>query len=248
MIRISAVSYLNTFPFIFGLKQSGINDECEITTDVPAKCAQKLIDNEVDIGLVPVAVIPQLAFHQILTDYCIGAKGEVFTVLLLSNKPLNEINEIYLDNESRTSVQLVKILARYFWNKNPEWKNITLLNNLPDDNSHAKVLIGDKTFSKRKDYLYVYDLAEEWYKFTGLPFVFACWIANKPIPDNFIDKFNAAIEKGVKNIDATIAAFEHIIPADVDAKAYYTDYISYKLDEDKIKGMNLFLEYLKNER
>jgi chorismate dehydratase len=106
MIRISAVSYLNTYPFIYGLERSELINECNITTDVPAICAQKLLNNEVDIGLVPVAIIPQLNSYRIISDYCIGAIGKVHTVLLLSKIPLPEIKNIYLDNESFSSVGL----------------------------------------------------------------------------------------------------------------------------------------------
>lgn len=245
MITISAVSYLNTYPFIFGLEQSELSYECKITTDVPAICAEKLINNKADIGLVPVAIIPQLPYHKIITDYCIGAVGEVYTVLLLSKIPLNEIKEIYLDNESRTSVQLVKILAEKYWKINPEWVNICHSNTIVNDDFQSIVLIGDKTFSLRKKYPYIYDLSEEWYKFTHLPFVFACWIANKPLPEEFIQKFNKTIKIGVDNIDKVIDAFKDKIPENVNAREYYTRYISYNLDENKRKGLDLFLKYLK---
>lgn len=245
MIRISAVSYLNTYPFIYGLQQSELMNEFTITTDVPAICAQKLINNEVEIGLVPVAIIPQLRYHRIITDYCIGAIGKVHTVLLLSKIPLQEIKNIYLDNESRTSVKLVKVLARNYWKINPGWIDIPNSNTSKTDDFESVVLIGDKTFTARQNYPYVYDLAEEWQLFTGLPFVFACWVANKPLKEDFILKFNNIIKTGIENIDKVIDAFKDKIPDNVDAKEYYTRYISYNLDEDKKMGLDLFLKYLK---
>lgn len=245
MIRISAVSYLNTYPFIYGLERSELINECNITTDVPAICAQKLLNNEVDIGLVPVAIIPQLNSYRIISDYCIGAIGKVHTVLLLSKIPLPEIKNIYLDNESRTSVQLVKVLAENYWKINPGWINISNSEASINNDFESVVLIGDKTFSARENYPYVYDLAEEWYKFTNLPFVFACWVANKSLPDEFINKFNETIKIGVENIDEVIEAFKDKIPGNVDAREYYTRYISYNLDENKKKGLELFLKYLK---
>jgi chorismate dehydratase len=241
MIKISAVSYLNTFPFIYGLNKSKIKNEFEIFRDVPAICAEKLISNQVDIGLVPVAVLPQLSYYNIITNYCIGAVGKVYTVLLLSHVPLNQISEIYLDNESRTSVQLVKVLAENFWKIKPDWINIkeTVTNNY-----QSVVLIGDKTFTEREKYPYVYDLAEEWCKFTSLPFVFACWVANKPISEEFNNLFNKSLQQGVENIDEVIKEFKDQIPENVNAKEYYTEYISYNLDDNKRKGLNLFLSFL----
>jgi chorismate dehydratase len=241
MIKISAVSYLNTFPFIYGLNKSKIKNEFEIFRDVPAICAEKLISNQVDIGLVPVAVLPQLSYYNIITNYCIGAVGKVYTVLLLSHVPLNQISEIYLDNESRTSVQLVKVLAENFWKIKPDWINIK---ETETNNYQSVVLIGDKTFTEREKYPYVYDLAEEWCKFTSLPFVFACWVANKPIPEEFNNLFNKSLQQGVENIDEVIKEFKDQIPENVNAKEYYTEYISYNLDDNKRKGLNLFLSFL----
>ncbi len=241
MIKISAVSYLNTFPFIYGLNKSKIKNEFEISRDVPAICAEKLISNQVDIGLVPVAVLPQLSYYNIITNYCIGAVGKVYTVLLLSHVPLNQISEIYLDNESRTSVQLVKVLAENFWKIKPDWINIK---ETETKNYQSVVLIGDKTFTEREKYPYVYDLAEEWSKYTSLPFVFACWVANKPIPEEFNTLFNESLQQGVENIDEVIKEFKDQIPVNVNAKEYYTEYISYNLDDNKRKGLNLFLSFL----
>ena len=242
MIKISAVSYLNTFPFIYGLNHSETQNEFEITRDVPAKCAEKIINNQTDIGLIPVAVFPQLPYYKIITDYCIGAVGKVYTVLLLSKIPLNQITKIFLDNESRTSVQLVKVLAKYYWKTEPEWTNIE---NSKYNDYESVVLIGDKTFTERENYPYVYDLAEEWYKFTSLPFVFACWVANKPIENEFINKLNLLLKNGIDNIENVINEFADQTPSNVDAKKYYTEYISYNFDENKKKGLELFLKLLK---
>ena len=244
MIKISAVSYLNTFPFIYGLENSGYLHNFAIEKDVPAVCAEKLISDKVDIGLIPVAVIPQIKTAEIITDYCIGATAKVKTVLLLSKKPLNDISKIYLDFESRTSVQLVKVLAQNYWKINPKWEKLhqNFTHTLNDD--EAVVLIGDKTFNATAFYPYVYDLASEWIDFTSLPFVFACWVANKKLADNFLIDLNKALNFGVNHINETIAFFNESIPSNADAKSYFTENISYQLDEHKRKGMELFFHYL----
>ncbi len=245
MIKISAVSYLNTFPFIYGLENAGYLHDFVVEKDVPAICAEKLLSGKVDIGLVPVAAIPLLKNAEIITDYCIGALEKVKTVLLLSNQPLNNISKIYLDFESRTSVQLVKVLAQNYWNISPCWEKLDTDFNHKLNANEAVVLIGDKTFTATEHYPYVYDLATEWYSFTGLPFVFACWVANKKLPENFIADLNKTLKYGVNHINETVAVFKKDIPANVDAIDYFTNNISYQLDDAKRKGMELFFKYLK---
>jgi chorismate dehydratase len=245
MIKISAVSYLNTFPFIFGIENSAFLNNFSVEKDVPAICAQKLMDGNVDIGLVPVAVIPLIKTPEIITDYCIGAVGKVKTVLLLSHQPLHNISKIYLDYESRTSVQLVKVLAQNYWKINPAWEksDSTFNHNLNKD--EAIVLIGDKTFTATDKYPYVFDLAEEWINFTSLPFVFACWVANKKLSLDFISDFNKTLKFGVEHINETVRYFKEFIPKSVDATDYFINNISYSLDDNKRKGMELFFKYLK---
>jgi len=246
MIKISAVSYLNTFPFIYGLENANNLNDFIVEKDVPSKCAEKLLLGKVDIGLIPVAVIPLIRNAEIITDYCIGAVAKVKTVLLLSNQPLEKISKIYLDFESRTSVQLVKVLAQNYWEINPIWEkqNENIKYNLKEN--EAIVLIGDKTFTTTEKYPYIYDLATEWNNFTALPFVFACWVANKKLSSIFIKNLNKALKYGVEHINETIITYKNDIPVNVDAKDYFTANISYLLDDDKQKGMQLFFKYLKS--
>ena len=93
-IRVSAVSYLNSIPFVYGLETSSVQSQIELSLDIPSECANKLLYNQVDLGLVPVAIIPQLKFSEIISPYCISANGPVETVCLFSQVPLNEIEEI----------------------------------------------------------------------------------------------------------------------------------------------------------
>jgi len=242
MLKIVAVSYLNTLPFLYGIQNSRFTEPIDLETQVPSVCFDKVIKNQVDIGLVPVAAIPMISGYKIITDYCIGSNGAVDTVLLLSNKPINQINQIYLDNESKTSVELVKVLSKYYWKINPEFLNNT--RNI--DSKESVLMIGDKTFVNRNNYSFIYDLAFEWKHYTSLPFVFACWVAKKSIGDNLINDFNSSLKKGVENIDDVVNHYKNIIPDYVDAKKYYSESIDYKLNSSKIEAMNLFLNYLKN--
>lgn len=245
MIKISAVSYLNTLPFAYGIEQSEyIKNNSVISRDIPSECARKLLAGEVELGLVPVAIIPQLKESYIISDYCIGAVNKVHSVNLYSHYPIDEVTKIKLDYQSRTSVNLCKILCKKHWHVAPRFEqaSIGFENNI--DSQEAAVIIGDRTFNLEDSYPYVYDLSEEWYKMTGLPFVFAAWVANKEIPADYIVEFNEACANGIDHIDEAIE-FGNIDIINQEAqKKYLTESISYSLDADKRKGLSLFLKLL----
>ncbi len=241
--KVSAVSYANTFPFIYGIEQKMNHSDLEMSLDVPAVCAEKLSKGVVDIGLVPVAELSNIPNAQIISKYCIGAIGEVKTVLLMSKLPLDEISEVYLDSESKTSVNLIKVLASRFWKKNWKWQNAPSSFPIPEKHDSI-VLIGDKTYQFRDDYPYIYDLAEVWLEYTGKPFVFAAWVVNRKLPIEFIQDFNQALSFGLHNIDAALDVYAHESQKD-ELSDYLNNYISYDLDEAKLEGMELFLNYLK---
>ena len=121
-IKLSVVSYLNSKPFIFGLEKPWMKEHIELELDIPSVCAMKLLTGKVDVGLVPIAILPELKEYHLLTDYCIGANGDVNSVLLVSQVPLESISRVLLDYQSRTSVLLTRVLAKRFWKINPEWE------------------------------------------------------------------------------------------------------------------------------
>jgi len=245
-IRISAVKYANTYPFIYGLTESGFDKEVVLETDHPADCAAKLISNTVDIGLIPVAALPSLKEYHIISDYCIGANGNVRTVLLLSNCPFEDIRNIYLDYRSFSSVNLTKVLARNSWKREYKWINTSkVFDFLNIGLNEAVVLIGDQCFEFENSFRYKVDLANEWKKFSGLPFVFACWTANKQINNEFITKFNNALRLGVNDIDAVVEKFGNsgTIRGEI-LKKYLVENIDYNFNDEKKKALMLFLELL----
>lgn len=243
-VKISIVSYSNTLPFLYGLKHSPIINDIELSLDIPSKCAEKLLTNQVDIGLVPVAILPELPEYHILTDFCIGANKKVNSVILVSDVPLNEIDTILLDYQSKSSINLVQVLAKEHWKISPKFKHATVgfENNI--NGKTAAVIIGDRTFNLFKTYNYRYDLAEEWYNFTGLPFAFACWASNKPMPQEFVDKLNQSLAFGVSHIDESIGLSNNNGITFDQLQQYLTNNISYELTDDKRKSIQLFLDYL----
>ncbi len=242
-LRITAVSYYNTLPFIYGLKHSGLLSGFELSLDVPSECARKLRDNEADIGLIPVGALPEIPGYLVESNLCIGADKDVKSVLLLANSRLTILKTIYLDTDSRTSVNLVKVLAREHWKINPQWKSIAeLRGKIASD--EGMVLIGDKTFGLSKQYPFCYDLAGEWIKFSGLPFVFAAWVSRKPLPEKFRTAFQAALAWGVEHREQSVIMAEKIHITEDELVSYLTNDISYTLDDAKRKGMEKFLGYL----
>jgi len=242
-IKVSAVSYINSYPFIYGIENSTILNHIELYKDVPSICAQKLLENKVDIGLIPVAVIPKLNHSEIISDYCIGASGPVRSVILASHIPLEKIETIYLDYHSRSSVMLTRVLANKFWKINVKWTDATegFENRIKEN--EAAVIIGDKALVAEKNFPFVYDLAEEWIKHTGLPFVFAAWVTNRNLGETFKNEFNSALQYGITHIDDMIKNTDFsYLPSHISAKDYLTRNIDYLLDDNKTKGLNLFLK------
>ncbi len=241
-IKISVVSYLNSKPFLFGIEHSEIRKQIDLQLDIPSVCARKLIENQVDIGLVPVAIIPSLKQHFIISDYCIGAVGKVSSVMLYSQVPLNAIKQVLLDYQSRTSVTLVKVLAKEYWHISPEWVPATEHFEDQIKDTTAAVIIGDRTFGLEEKYAYVYDLSGEWQKFTKLPFVFACWVANKELSKAFITEFNTALKYGIDHRGTLIEELRAAKIYKTDVENYLKNSISYNYDSDKKRALTLFLE------
>jgi len=242
--KVSAVSYLNTIPFIYGLKNSPIFDQIELTLDFPALCADKLLNNQVDIGLIPVTTIPKIKNAQIISDYCIGSDGEVDTVCLYSDVPIEEIQTIALDYQSITSVALLKILLKEYWQVKPELNNTELGFEDKIKGKDAALVIGDRAFELNAKHQYIYDLSTIWKKMTGFPFVFAVWVSNAKLPKDFIVAFNKALEIGLVDIDKAIALEGDNCSNCKNPEDYLNHKISYLLDAEKQKGMALFLEKL----
>jgi chorismate dehydratase len=240
-IRVGAVSYLNTKPLIYGFQQGMMNDAIELIEEYPSKIAKMLIDDEIDIGLIPVAAILSLKEHHIISDYCIGCDGEVASVCLFSDVPIGEITTILMDYQSHTSVALLKVLLKEHWKIAPELVAGEAGYEEAIEGTTAGLVIGDRAFKQRLRSKYIYDLGQAWKEMTGLPFVFAAWISNKKMTAAFSDEFNKATALGLANIDSIVQAIDYRY---ADLNDYYKKHISFLLDEDKKKALRLFLSKL----
>jgi chorismate dehydratase len=240
-IKVGAVSYLNTKPLVYGFEQGMMKNEVELSFDYPSNVAKNLLNNKIDIGLVPVAALPLMNEYHIISDYCIGATGPVASVCLFSDVPLPEIKTVLLDYQSRTSAALLKILIKEHWKIQPAFTASEKGFEQQIGGHTAGLVIGDRAFAQRKKSKYIYDLAEAWQQMTGLPFVFAVWASNKLMSNEFIAAFNAATSKGLQLTDVIAAS---ALCEDYSLKKYYSENISYVFDEQKKQALKKFHQFL----
>jgi chorismate dehydratase len=235
-IKISAVAYTNTKAFIYGIEHSAVKEQIELSLDIPSDCAAKVIDGTVDLGLIPVAAIPHVPNANIIADYCIGSIGAVNSVFIFSNVPANEIKSLKLDSHSRTSNNLAQVLLKF------HFKQEVSVTTDPEAQTDAIVLIGDRTFGKKEEYPFAYDMGAEWMNFTGLPFVYAAWVANKEIPQDFITEFNTALKLGLDSRAAVLKTLP-VNPV-FDLEDYLMHKLDFELTANKRKALDLFLSYI----
>jgi chorismate dehydratase len=237
-VRVAAVSYLNTKPLLWGLEQAHNKLPMELQLDYPAALASMLGAGEIDLALLPVAAISSIPGARIVSRYGIAADGEVASVAVFSQVPLEQIERVYLDYQSRTSVRLTRLLFEQYWNKEVEFLDA------PEDyiskiqDSTAGVIIGDRALQALPAFEYVYDLATAWQTWTGLPFVFAAWVATKELPGDFMKEFDLAQSVGLSQIDAVVKANPF---AAYSLHKYYTENIQYEMTEERRKGLEEFL-------
>ncbi len=240
-IKVAAVSYLNTKPLLYGIEKSVVIKDIDLILDYPSGLAKKLQDGIIDLALLPVAAIPHIKGANIISNYGIASNGNVVSVALFSDVPLEDIKKVYLDYQSRTSVKLAQILLENYWKIKVEFLPAHE-NYIEDINvTTAGVIIGDRALKNLNRFKYNYDLSAAWKNHTGLDFVFAAWVANKKLPTQFVDMFNAANENGLQHLDIVIA----LNPCNYyDLNTYYSKNIQFLLDDTKKQGLELFLKKL----
>lgn len=240
-IKVGAVSYLNTKPLLYGIEHSDVMEEIELILDYPAQLAKRLQEGSIDLALLPIAAMKEIPGARVISDYGIAADGHVVSVALFSQVPMDEIETVYLDYQSRTSVRLAQLLLADYWKKEVVF--------LPAGEHYihdiagntAGIIIGDRALQQLPNFKYYYDLSAAWKSYTGLDFVFAAWIANKELPISFITEFNAANADGLSHLNTVIAenAVEYY-----SLQTYYTENIKFYLDDRKLAGMKRFLELI----
>jgi chorismate dehydratase len=249
-MRISAISYLNTVPLMWDFEHGLASQEFEISYTVPSQCAAELARGTADIGIIPSAAYATIPNLVIIPGVAIASKQPVRSILLVSHKPLEEIRTIALDNSSLTSVALTRVLFVKFWGGER-----TFASAAPDLDSmlrryDAALLIGDPALQVDRSRYQTWDLAEEWIRFTGKPFVFAFWaVRYEALSHSALDLpaiFNQSRDHGLEPnhvADIVQAWAPKLRITEEAARDYLTRSIHFHFEDECLEGLRLFYGY-----
>jgi chorismate dehydratase len=240
--KVSVVQYLNAVPLVWGMLKGIQQGRYALEFTTPAACADAVRLGKAELGIIPSIEYQRLERAEVFSGISIASKEEVKSILLLSKVPIEKIQTVAVDNSSRTSAALLRILMRKFYSR---WINVTPSAPKPADmlkRADAALVIGDPALTYDGQVPEVYDLAAEWKKFTGLPFVFALWVGREEARiGKYRKDFEDSRDYGLAHIDAIAAEYApklNMQPAGV--RAYLTQNVDYSLDEDNRKGLRLF--------
>jgi chorismate dehydratase len=241
--RLAASSYLNTAPLIWSFQHGSRRELVRLVTDTaPARCADLLAHGEVEAALVPIIEYQRMADVLVVPNVCVGSHSAVRSVVLISKyEDLKNVRSVALDDSSRTSQALVKIIFREFVGSEPKWE---LGAQLMMERSDAALVIGDPAMKISPKGFHVFDLASLWRRFTDTGFVFAMWMARASSIDavSKLD-FAGARDEGLEQIEKIISQYENDLPLPrQEIRKYLTDNITFHVDESLAKGMLLYFE------
>jgi chorismate dehydratase len=250
--RIAASSYLNTAPLIWSfLHGSRQRNVVMITDTAPVRCADLLARGEVEAALVPVIEYERIPDGCAVPEVCVGSRSAVRSVVLVSKyDDLNQIRHVALDEESRTSQALIKIIFREFLEGEPQWQSFT-----PDLDqmlklNDAALLIGDPAMTISSTDYHVFDLATLWHTFTRTGFVFAIWMTRQAAGNETgrID-FAGARDEGLQHVDEIAAQNVKVLGLPQgELVTYLRENICFSMDDDLQKGLDLFLSFARKHR
>ena len=246
-LRVGAVSFLNTKPLIYPLLNGQLQtDEIALSVKVPSHLAIQLNNDELDIGLIPIIEYFRAnatgAGYRILPDMAIGSRGRVLSIQLFSRVPIQDIQQVALDTSSRSSVGLLQILLAEKYQIRPTFRVCNPSIDLTLTDTDAVMLIGDAALKNLGATEYSVDLGAEWQELTGLPFVYACWVARQDVNLRNVPKLLLESKiLGVKQIPeiARIEAEKLGFPETL-CRDYLKNHINYDLDQTAIAGLELY--------
>lgn len=247
-MRISGISFLNAAPLVEPLK-ADLPPDCELRLALPSHSAEHLRAGAADLALVPVAAYATIPDLLIVPDIGVGARGPVRSILLISKVPIEEIRTLAADQASRSSVALCRVLFRKFYGGPRQVVSMKPELRLMLHRSDSALIIGDAALKEQIPAgLHVYDVAELWSRFTGLPFVFAVWAVRQSCLPEFESKAMAARltkarDAGVSRIADIAAAWEPRLKLDKDQLRSYLENLHYSLTDDHLAGLQLFLRF-----
>jgi chorismate dehydratase len=250
-LRISAISYLNTAPLMWDFEHGEAGSHFEISYTIPSACARALADGSADIGMIPAAAYTEIPGLQILPDVAIASRRAVRSILLVSKVPLEKVHTVALDTSSMTSVALTKILLKW---QGGERQYSPMEPNLEQmlDQCDAGLVIGDPALQVDRSPYHTLDLAEEWIRVTGKPFVFAFWAVRGQAlkeADPSLDLatiFRESRNHGLEPSSLARIAREwsrRLNLSEEQVRTYLTENIHYRLDAECLGGLLTFYRY-----
>ena len=244
-LTIAASSYLNSAPLLWSFLHGPMSGTVEFVEAVPAKCAQLLAQREVEAALVPVIEYQRMPDVSLVRDVCVGSKEEVLSVVLVSRKDeLGDIRTVALDESSRTSATLVKLIFREFLEIEPKWTTHSPnIEGMLEEND-AALIIGDPAMRFSRTEVKVWDLARLWRNYTGLGFVFAMWmVSNEAAEKSLQVDFAEARDKGLQALDEIVSFYQDKIPlTQEELRNYLSKNIAFSLDESMREGLQLYFD------
>lgn len=251
-LRISAISYLNTAPLMWDFEHGDAGKHFEIFYTLPSACARALAEGNADIGIIPAAAYAQIPDLVVLPDVAIASRRAVRSILLVSTKRLEDIRSVALDTSSMTSVALTKVLFEKFWGGGKTYAPMAPNLELMLAKCEAALLIGDPALQVDRSRYQTLDLADEWIRLTGKPFVFAFWAVRSAAlaeADPALDLskiFRNSRDHGLQSASLDQIAREwhsRVKLSEPEVRSYLTENIHYQLDEPCLEGLHLFYRY-----
>lgn len=243
-LRIGAVNYLNTRPLVYGLER--LAPQAQLCFDVPSRLADRLAAGELDVALIPSIEFFQDPSYVIVSDACIGCRGPVMSVKLFSRTPIERIRTLALDEGSRTSVALVRILLRERHGLEPELVPLPLGRSLGETSADAVLLIGDRAMrSSGGPFAEVWDLGDEWCRWAELPFVFAMWAARAGVELGGVETALAeARRQGLAHLEEIAAREAAALGLSrPECVSYLRDNLYFYLGPGELRGLETFYQY-----
>jgi chorismate dehydratase len=244
MLRIGAVSYLNTKPLIHGLA-SRLGTHGRLTLDLPSRLAEDLRRGELDVALIPSIEYfrGESEQYDIVSDAVIACRGPVWSVRLLSRVPVPQIRRLALDEGSRTSAAMARILLSEMYGLQPTLSALPIDDSPEQCEADAVLLIGDRAMHPaRGTYAEIWDLGDRWCRWTELPFVFAMWVARKDVAsDHLVELLQHSRDEGLAHLEsiATCEAAGHGLTKE-DLHRYFAENLHFRLGPGERTGLEAF--------
>lgn len=243
-LRIGAVSYLNTKPLVHGLDSRG--DELDLIFDLPSRLADRMAAGDLDVALIPSIEVITEPTYTVVSDACIGCHGPVWSVKMLSRVAPEKIKTLALDEGSRTSRVLSRIVLQKQFGVSPVLTTLEISEDWTQTETDAVLIIGDRAMAADPpEFPYTWDLGEAWKQMTGLPFVFALWAARTTESlDRLVGVLSRARDRGVADVGSIAAA--HAAGYDLSvglAEHYLKHNLHFYLGDAEKRGLELYFQH-----